>query len=204
MASALPVWAGPDTANTGSPKARDSAAASNVGDLCTIKHGAHGVIEVQIGAPADVVWQVLTSFSSYPVVFKRIKSCRITKREGDLVFTETYLKPHLFLNQPCQHAVNDLTGAPHVLTWRALDGNFKAMGGKWELKPAKSGDGCIAKYTLEVDAGGCMPAPIVGIALRGMQREIVTSLKESAEHEYRSDHARTSKLPTTKPSQDNG
>lgn len=158
------------------------------------KHVTQGVTQIEINAPASVVWSVLTDFQQYPQIFKGIQSCRVTKRDGGLVFTESYLKPHLFLNQPCQHAVNDLSAAPQALTWHTLDGNFKSLDGKWELKPM-SGGRCLATYTLSVDPGLCVPAPFVGMALRSMQKEIVASLKKSAESRRDDIRTKTSGVP---------
>lgn len=144
------------------------------------KHVTRGVTQIEIDAPTNVVWSVLTDFQQYPQIFNGIQSCRVTKREGGLVFTESYLKPHMFLSEPCQHVVNDLSAAPQALTWHALDGNFKSLDGKWELKPMAGGR-CLAVYTLAVDPGALVPGPLVGFALHNMQKEIVVALKKSAE-----------------------
>ncbi len=158
------------------------------------KHVTQGVTQIEINAPTNVVWSVLTDFQQYPQIFKGIQSCKVTKREGGLVFTESYLKPHLFLNEPCQHAVNDLSGAPQALSWHAIDGNFKSLDGKWELR-AMAGGRCLAVYTLSVDPGACVPAPLVGMALRSMQKEIVGSLKKSAESRRDDVRYKTSGVP---------
>jgi ribosome-associated toxin RatA of RatAB toxin-antitoxin module len=168
-----------------------------------LTHVARGIVQMQINAPREAVWHVLTNFSSYPEVFNRIQSCKVTKKEGALVFTESLLKPHMFLNQPWQHAVNDLTNAPSVLTWHATDGNFKSMGGKWELRSNPSDSQCTAVYTLEVDPGGCVPPPLVSFLMHSMQKEIVTSVKKSAELNYQEDQT-ASKLPAPASSRRNG
>ncbi len=150
---------------------------------------------MEIDATQKTVWNALTNFANYPEIFKRISSCKVIKREGDLVFTESYLKHHMFLNTPCQRAVNNLSGAPHTLTWSTIDGNFKTLEGRWELKPSTSPDRCLARYTLEVDAGNCIPTQFVSFALKGMQKEIVVSLKKSVETIYREQRVSTSKVP---------
>jgi ribosome-associated toxin RatA of RatAB toxin-antitoxin module len=161
------------------------------------KRGARGITAIQINAPRAVVWDVLTDFQRYPRIFKRIQSCRVTKREGDLVFTESCLKPQLFVQEPVQHAINDLGKAPCQLNWRALDGNFKAMDGTWELSPL-SGDRCLATYTLEVDPGNLVPGPLVAVILHGMQKEITAQLKRAAEIDYKS-QVRTSTAQIARP-----
>jgi ribosome-associated toxin RatA of RatAB toxin-antitoxin module len=157
------------------------------------KHGARAVVEVEINAPKDIVWGVLTDFQHYPRIFKRIESCAVTKRQGDLVFTETYLKHQLFVQEPLQHEINDLGHAPNQLTWRALDGNFKSMDGVWELT-ATGADRCRAVYTLEVDPGSLVPPPLVSLLMHSMQHEITTQLKHAAESDYK-EQVRTSSLP---------
>jgi ribosome-associated toxin RatA of RatAB toxin-antitoxin module len=199
IASCAPAgWAGTDEIATlphnqatrqSKPKLTQSQDAKNA------KHASSCVLKVDIDAPQEYVWGVLTNFSSYPEVFKRIQSCRVVKSEGKLDFTETYLKPHMFLNQPVQHAINDLGSGPNCLSWHATDGNFKLLEGRWELTPSRTGRGCTASYTLRVDASGCVPSPLVTWVMHGMQKEIITSLKSAAERAYDQNRVRTSKLP---------
>ena len=144
-------------------------------------HLTRGVIKIEIDAPRSVVWNVLTDFNRYPNIFKRIKSCRVTKREGELVYTESYLKPHFFLSEPCQHTVNDLSNGPDRLKWRILDGNFKSLDGAWDLKA--DGNRTIATYMLEVDPGA-IPGAIANMILHGMQKEVTAALKSCAEVAY--------------------
>jgi ribosome-associated toxin RatA of RatAB toxin-antitoxin module len=197
------VWNGPAGARSHDEIALANTTANSAGvkaqqlaqETEKSKHVARGIVQVQINAPREAVWSVLTNFSNYPEVFERIQSCKVTKKDGDLVFTESLLKPHMFLNQPCQHAVNDLTQGPNVLTWRAIDGNFKSMGGKWELRPSGTDNKCTAVYTLEVDAGNCIPTPLVGMLMKGMQKEIVASVKKTAELTFQGING-TAKLPS--------
>jgi ribosome-associated toxin RatA of RatAB toxin-antitoxin module len=148
------------------------------------KHKARGVTQIEINAPRDYVWKVLTNFDNYPVTFRRIKSCRVTNREGSLVFTESHLKSHWLICDTPQRAVNDLAGAPDTLTWSTIGGNFSSLEGKWELKPLGSGNRCIATYTLELDGAGAVPAPLLSFVLTSMQKEIVGSLKKTVESAY--------------------
>lgn len=137
--------------------------------------------KVLINAPREVVWEVLTDFQDYPHIFRRLASCRITKQEGDLVWTESDLKPHVFVRTQRQHTINDLSHKPDVLNWKVIDGNFKTVIGKWELSPAGCGDRCSVVYTLSVDPGPIIPKFLISFALRNLQKEIANSLKEWAE-----------------------
>jgi ribosome-associated toxin RatA of RatAB toxin-antitoxin module len=191
-------------AGTGTAATQTDATTQSVA-LFNSKHLARSVTKIEINAPQSCVWGVLTDFSNYPDVFARIQSCKVTKKQGNLVYTEALLKPHMFLSEACQHTINDLAGAPSLLTWQTTDGNFKALGGKWEIKPSQDGEKCTAIYTLQVDPGGLVPAPLVGVMLHSMQKEIVASVKKSAETEFQDQRTqKTSKLPQSKPLRGNG
>lgn len=135
----------------------------------------------EIDAPRELVWKTLTNFSDYPDIFSQIRSCKVTKQDGDLIYTESYLKPQMFLKQPCQHTVNDLSGKPAQLTWKLIDGNFKSVCGSWQLKPVENDTRCKVVYIISVDAGPFIPRPLTGILLKMMQKEAVCALKTRAE-----------------------
>lgn len=144
------------------------------------KHFAKAVTCFEIAAPRDAVWQTLTNFDRYPELFKRIKTCKVTKREGDLVFVESFLKSQLFLKQTCQHTVNDLGHKPDQLSWKMLDGNFKSVEGEWKLEP-KDGNHTRVTYRIEVEGGPYIPQTLVSMFLKVVQKEATTSVKSAAE-----------------------
>lgn len=139
---------------------------------------------IVIDAPQDVVFQTLENFDSYPLMFKRIISCQVTKRDANLVYIETCLKPQLFVKQQVQHTVNDMSAKPNRLNWYQLDGNFNYIEGCWNIKPL-SGTRSELTYSIGVDAGPVIPAGIVTWILKGVQKEIVAQVKSFTENEYR-------------------
>jgi ribosome-associated toxin RatA of RatAB toxin-antitoxin module len=146
-------------------------------------HLPEDTLNATINAPAEHVWKVLADFSNYPLIFDRVKSVAITKRDGDLVYIESKLKPHMFVSNEVQHTVNDLSGKPDMLKWQLLDGNFKHIDGLWEIKP--SGDhSCHVSYTLKVDPGPFIPGKMVSFLLHFVEKEVVVSLKKYAEKTY--------------------
>ncbi|HEY9731520.1 MAG TPA: SRPBCC family protein [Drouetiella sp.] len=133
----------------------------------------------EVAAPREVIWQTLTNFPKYPDLFKRIKTCRVTKREGDLVFIESMMKSQLFI-KPCQHTINDLGKGPGTLKWKLLDGNFKSVEGIWTLEPVKDADHTKVTYTIEVDPG-IVPQGICSMFMKAIQKEAVTSVTSVSE-----------------------
>ncbi|MFA7338598.1 MAG: SRPBCC family protein [Candidatus Obscuribacterales bacterium] len=142
---------------------------------------AKATVETTIKAPKEFVWNALTDFSRYPRIFPKVKSCQVLKREGQLVYIESFLKPQLFVNEQCQHTINDLQNKPDCLRWKMVDGTFKAVEGEWQLKSVNSGRHCQVKYTLEVDPGPAIPRPIANMALKMTQKEIVGNFKQVVE-----------------------
>lgn len=146
---------------------------------------ARAAQSIIINAPQEVVYQTLENFDSYPVMFnKRIKSCQVTRRDANLVYIETQLKPQLFVKQTCQHTVNDMSMKPAQLNWHQLDGNFNYIEGCWSIKQL-SGNRCELTYSIGVDAGPVVPSGLVSWILKGVEKEIVAQVKTFTEHEYR-------------------
>jgi ribosome-associated toxin RatA of RatAB toxin-antitoxin module len=140
--------------------------------------------EIVIMAPQQFVWDKLTNFTVYPKLFPRLKTCQVLKKEGDLVYIESLLKPQMFVTQPCQHTINDLEDKPDSLKWKLTDGNFKAVEGEWELQAIDNGQHTKVKYTMEVDPGPLIPRPVIVLALKMVQREAITGVKAMVEREY--------------------
>ncbi|MBA4026602.1 MAG: hypothetical protein C0473_00020 [Cyanobacteria bacterium DS3.002] len=147
---------------------------------------AKATVETTIKAPKEYVWNALTDFGRYPRIFPKVKSCQVLKREGQLVYIESYLKPQLFVNEQCQHTINDLQNKPDRLRWKMVDGTFKAVEGEWQLKSVNSGRHCQVIYTLEVDPGPAIPRPIASLALKMTQKEIVSNFKQVVEKDAQS------------------
>lgn len=146
------------------------------------------VMETTINAPPNFVWNKLTDFSGYPQVFPRIESVKVQKREGNYVYTETELKPQMFVRQTRQHVVNDLSAKPTLLRWAMIDGNFECTQGAWQVTANKDGKSCNVKYTLESTAEP-VPAAIAEFTLKMIQKDIVKNFKKSTEKLYQTQQA---------------
>lgn len=145
-------------------------------------------METTIKAPVDFVWQELTDFPNYPSLFPRIESCKVTKRTGNYVYTESELKPQMFLKESKQLNVNDLNGKPHVLRWAMLEGNFESCQGRWDLASDCAGKACKIKYTLESTTDP-IPKAVAGFTLKYVQKDIVKTFKRTTEHLYQTRQA---------------
>ncbi len=148
-----------------------------------VAHLAKSTVKAVIKAPEIFVWDALVDFPSYPKIFKRLKSVTVTASEHNIVHIESHLKPDVFVKNPIQHTVNDLSGKPSVLKWELLDGNFKYILGEWSIKPL-SETSCELAYTLSVDVGPVIPPQLCSFFIHLVQNEIVDSLKHYVEANY--------------------
>ncbi|MBC7999920.1 MAG: hypothetical protein IAF58_18340 [Leptolyngbya sp.] len=163
-------------------QAKETAHAAEKKEKDEAKNIAESSVSTIISSEQGLVWKTLTSFERYPQIFKRIKSSAVTKREGELVYVETYLKPAMFVKQPLQHTVNNLSACPGQLRWQQLDGNFKHIEGSWEIVPEDSNRTKVI-YTLHVDAGSLVPPSMVSFFLSFVQKEVLAQLKQYVERE---------------------
>ncbi len=138
-------------------------------------------VTVNIKAPVDKVWSILTDFKNYPDIFTKIESCNILRQKNNLVYIESFLKPQMFVKQTCQHTINDLSSGPNKLSWYMLDGNFQYMEGSWKLIAKNNGKICQAYYTIKTIPGSVIPKSLVNVALNMVQHEVVNSLKDACE-----------------------
>lgn len=143
---------------------------------------AESAVSITIASEPTNVWNALIDFQAYPKIFKRIKTSEITRKEGDLVFLETYLKPQMFVKNQVQHTVSNIADSPSRLVWKQLDGNFKHVDGSWDLAPVDGGKTKLT-YTLHVDADTIVPPSMVAFLLKFVQREVVGQVKQYVEKE---------------------
>ena len=158
-----------------------SAQTANVdGQKAQPGHLVSSTLKTVIKADDTTIWNNLIDFVSYPLIFKRIQSVEITKRDGDFVYVESRLKPHLFIKHPTQQMVNDLSAGPKILKWRMINGNFSYVAGQWEIEP-RANNTCLVKYTLSVEPGPVIPDFLVNLVFHYVQQEIVSQFKHYVE-----------------------
>ena len=146
---------------------------------------AKSTVKLTVKAPLMFVWDNLVDYPSYPKMFKRIKSVKITSEEQDIVRIETQLKPDIFVKNPVQHTINDLSGKPNNLKWELLDGNFKHIIGEWALKPINDKTTEMI-YTLSIDPGPVIPPQLCSFLIHFYQNEITDAFKRYVETAYAS------------------
>ncbi len=144
------------------------------------KHLARAVTIFNVQAPAHACKEVLSDFPKFPEFMKRVKSVQVVRHEGNMFFTQSYLKPQLLVNQPLNHTITDVYSKPNTIEWVLVDGNFPSAQGRWEIEPVTSGS-CRVTYTVAVEPGPFVPPHLVSFALKLVQREVISGVKDRVE-----------------------
>jgi len=151
---------------------------------------AESAVSITISSEQTNVWNALIDFAAYPKIFKRIKTSEVTRRDGDLVYLETYLKPQMFVKNQVQHTISNVAAGPSRLVWKQLDGNFKHVDGSWDLASLDGGKTKLT-YTLHVDADTIVPPSMVAFLLKFVQKEVVGQVKQYVEKEAKTKKTRS-------------
>lgn len=149
-------------------------------------------LECTIGAPSDFVWSKLTNFEEHSQCFKRLKSTKVLRRDGNFVYLEVILKRQLFISKITQHTIAEVDNDNKVLRWRLLDGNFRAASGLWQLLASNDGKITSVRYTLSVNAHKILPPSLVSTALRVVQGEVLEAFKKYCESSFAKQFSRGS------------
>lgn len=144
------------------------------------KRLARAISVFDVAVPAKTVREVLSDFPKFPEFMKRIKTVEVVRREGNMTFTQSYLKPQFLVNQPLNHTITDVYSKPNTIEWVLVDGNFPSASGRWEIEPLSS-HACRVRYTVAVEPGPFVPPHLVSFALKLVQKEVVTGVKTRVE-----------------------
>lgn len=151
-----------------------------------------------VAVPAKIVREVLSDFPKFPEFMKRIKTVEVVRREGNMTFTQSYLKPQFLVNQPLNHTITDVCSKPNTIEWVLVDGNFPSASGRWEIEPLTP-HSCRIRYTVAVEPGPFIPPHLVSFALKLVQKEVISGVKTRVEDFKNRDTATGLGAPSTSP-----
>ena len=134
---------------------------------------------VEIEAPIDHVYAVLTDHERIPEWQGPVDRVNIRKRDADGRGTEV----EFFIDIKVKKLryVNEFThNAPTRLSFSAIDGDLKKSEGEYEFTDL--GDGrTLCVHRLDVDPGRFIPGPIKKMLTDQMLRDVLRDLKLRAE-----------------------
>jgi carbon monoxide dehydrogenase subunit G len=123
-----------------------------------------------IGAPAAVVWEVLTDYDRLASFIPGLSASSVNKRSGNRVQLEQKGEARfLFFSYPIEVVLEVLESPQSAISSRAVGGNLRRMNGRYDVK--NSGNGVSLRYAGQLEPDFELP-PIVGtLAVRTMVKE---------------------------------
>jgi coenzyme Q-binding protein COQ10 len=117
---------------------------------------------IVIHAPADVLFDVITDYASYPSFLSDVSSTRILEKTADGAVVEFGLN----LIKKVTYSLKMVEARPNSVRWTLHESSLmKSSVGGWTLEPQADGS-TKATYEVEVVPRGFVPGPVVN-ALTG-------------------------------------
>ncbi|HEX5378053.1 MAG TPA: SRPBCC family protein [Phenylobacterium sp.] len=131
--------------------------------------GASGVIHaaIDLPAPPDVVWRLLTDCGLATRMVAGLKSCRILERdpEGRWDVREHISRP-MFLLPPVRNVFRSEYEPLLGLTFHRVGGDLAVFEGAWRLEPMKGGARTRLFYESRASSPYAVPPALARMALR--------------------------------------
>jgi len=128
--------------------------------------GASGVIRaaIDIAAPLEVVWAVMTDCDLAPHMVPSLKSCRILERDPQGRWDVREQVSRAALVPGVRSVFREDFEPPERMTFHAMGGDLKVLEGEWRLAP--HGEGVRVTYEARVAAPFAVPGWLARLALR--------------------------------------
>jgi carbon monoxide dehydrogenase subunit G len=128
--------------------------------------GSSGVIRaaIDIAAPAQAIWNVMTDCDLAPKMVTNLKSCRILERDPQGRWDVREQISKMGFLPSVRSVFREDFEPPTHMTFRQVGGDLKLLEGEWLLTP--HGDGTRVTYEARVAAPFSVPGWMARLALR--------------------------------------
>jgi len=139
------------------------------------RDGVHIKAAIDIAAPPERVWTVMTDCARAPEIVPNLKSCRVLKRDPQGRWdVREHLVSWLWFMPNVRSVFRSDYDAPKRLRFHRIAGTLKRSQGEWRLKSLKGGRATRVFY----DATVAADLPVADSLVAGaMEREITTVLQ---------------------------
>jgi coenzyme Q-binding protein COQ10 len=133
---------------------------------------------IEINAPVETVWKVITDYERYPEFLADAKRVVIRKRTGNVVELENEIS---IVGTSVKYTLKMVEDGPKQVTWSFVSGAFmKSNDGSWKLE-AIDGGKTRAHYAIDVGVGMLVPKTIVNALVESGLPKMLESFKLRAE-----------------------
>ena len=140
--------------------------------------GGSARVQAIIHAPAKAAWDVIISCEQTFTFVKGLKNCEIIEDAGNRALIHQVVKTSWLV--PTQDFVFESLRDPyHEIKFQLVEGNLKAMQGKWQF--TESPDGLLVDYEIRIRPGIPVPAFIVSWVIRRGMPDLIACLRGLAD-----------------------
>ncbi len=131
---------------------------------------------IEVNAPIEKVFQVITDYERYPGMFNEVKTVEVLKRtpkKAVVKFQVKYVKSF-------SYTLEFTFKKPEEVTWVQIEGDFKDNRGSWKLEK-KGKNKTFVTYSAELDFGFFVPKGILNRVIQVSLPAMLKRFKEEAE-----------------------
>ena len=140
----------------------------------TDEAGGSARVQAIIHAPAKAAWDVIISCEQTFTFVKGLKNCEVIEDAGNRALIHQVVKTSWLV--PTQDFVFESLRDPyHEIKFQLVEGNLKAMQGKWQF--TESPDGLLVDYEIRIRPGIPVPAFIVSWVIRRGMPDLIACIR---------------------------
>ena len=144
----------------------------------TDEAGGSARVQAIIHAPAKAAWDVIISCEQTFTFVKGLKNCEVIEDAGNRALIHQVVKTSWLV--PTQDFVFESLRDPyHEIKFQLVEGNLKAMQGKWQF--TESPDGLLVDYEIQIRPGIPVPAFIVSWVIRRGMPDLIACIRGLAD-----------------------
>ena len=144
-------------------------------------HGkTYVVAKLEINAPPEKVFQILSDYDHANKVFPQIKQCKVVADKGATKMVKHEIAP-AGVPGTYEYLLEIKEAAPHAMEWHRVSGDFKQVDGFWKLEPTENGRGTNVTYASYIDGGLFIPQMLIRRQSKIDMAGALSSLKAAAE-----------------------
>jgi uncharacterized membrane protein len=144
--------------------------------------GQHVFAAVNIRAPAEVVWKVITDCEEAPKFMPGMKACRRLEAAPDGSWENIEREYKYSWLMPAAHdVVRTEYHKPQRIEFRRVSGDFKDQQGAWLLTASPDGSATVLEYQFYVDLGFWLPHSLIQRSLRSDLPAAMKAVRTRAE-----------------------
>jgi carbon monoxide dehydrogenase subunit G len=144
---------------------------------------AAGLLEavIDIRAPREAVWKVLTDCDGSTKVFSGLKTCKVVKTEpGGKADVREHVISWSSLLPNVRSVFRSQYDAPKSITFNRTEGDLKELKGEWRLETLPDGATTRLHYAAQIVVGIPVPSPLVRAALENDMPKSMKAIRQAA------------------------